>query len=128
MKEDQVWRRSANQRRRTLYHLLREAVEALKKENFKAFGRLLYESPELLHDDYEVTVPELDTFVEVAEECGALGAKVTGAGWGGCAIALISADKAEGLAEATLRKYEESGFDEPAFYEFLPAVGAEVAR
>ena len=80
-----------------------EAVEALKKEDFEAFGRLLYESHASLRDDYEASIPELDTFVEVARETGALGAKVTGAGWGGCAIALISSGKADELAEKNPR-------------------------
>ena len=102
------------------------AVEALKEENFEAFGRLLYESHASLRDDYEASAPELDTFVEAAEASGALGAKLTGAGWGGCAIALIPSERSEDLAETTRRKYGERGFKEPDFYEFLPATGAEV--
>ena len=102
------------------------SVEALKEENFEAFGRLLYESHASLRDDYEASAPELDTFVEVAEASGAFGAKLTGAGWGGCAIALISSEWSEDLADTTRRKYGERGFKEPDFYEFLPATGAEV--
>ncbi len=103
-----------------------EAVEALKNRDFEAFGRLLYESHASLRDDYEVSVPELDTFVEVAEEARALGAKVTGAGWGGCAIALIPSAKADELADTTRRRFEGRDFGEPAFYKFTPAAGAEV--
>ena len=103
-----------------------EAVEALKNRDFEAFGRLLYESHASLRDDYEVSVPELDTFVEVAEEARALGAKVTGAGWGGCAIALIPSAKADELADTTRQRFEGRDFGEPAFYKFTPAAGAEV--
>jgi galactokinase len=103
-----------------------EAVEALKNEDFDTFGRLLYESHVSLRDDYEVSIPELDAFVEVSEETGAFGAKVTGAGWGGCAIALLPTDKADELADTTRRRFEDRGFGEPAFYQFVPAVGAEV--
>ncbi|MGB3633968.1 MAG: galactokinase [Rubrobacteraceae bacterium] len=103
-----------------------EAVEALKNEDFETFGRLLYVSHASLRDDYEVSVPELDTFVEVAEEAGALGARVTGAGWGGCAIALVPTDKADELADTTRQRFEERDFGEPAFYKFVPAAGAEV--
>lgn len=103
-----------------------EAVEALKREDFEAFGRLLYEAHASMRDDYEASTPELDTFVEVAWDTGALGARVTGAGWGGCAIALISSDKAGELAENTRKRFGERGFGEPAFYKFLPAAGAEV--
>ena len=102
------------------------AVETLRDEDFEAFGRLLYESHASLRNDYEASTAELDTFVETAEETGALGAKLTGAGWGGCAVAIIPADKSEDLAKTTRRKYGERGFKEPAFYEFLPAAGAEV--
>ena len=103
-----------------------EAVEALKREDFGVFGRLLYESHASMRDDYEASVPELDTFVEIARDTGALGARVTGAGWGGCAIALISSGEADGLAENTRKRFGERGFVEPAFYKFLPAAGAEV--
>jgi galactokinase len=103
-----------------------QAVEALKHQDFEAFGRLLYESHASLRDDYEVSIPELDTFVGVSEEAGALGAKVTGAGWGGCAIALVSMDKAEELADTARQRFEARGFGEPSFYEFVPVAGAEV--
>ena len=103
-----------------------EAVEALKNKEFEVFGRLLYESHASLRDDYEASIPELDTFVEVARETGALGAKVTGAGWGGCAIVLTSTDKADELTDTTRRRFGERGFGEPAFYQFVPAAGAEV--
>ena len=103
-----------------------KAVEALKNKDFEMFGRLLYVSHASLRDDYEVSIPELDTFVEASEETGAFGAKVTGAGWGGCAVALISSDKADELADTTRQRFEERDFGEPAFYKFVPAAGAEV--
>ncbi len=103
-----------------------EAVEALKNKDFGTFGRLLYDSHASLRDEYEVSIPELDTFVEAAEETGSFGAKVTGAGWGGCAIALIPTDKADGLADKTRELFEDRGFGEPRFYKFVPAAGAEV--
>ena len=66
-----------------------EAVEALKNSDFNEFGRLMYASHASLRDDYEVSTPELDTFVETAKQHGARGARLTGAGFGGCAIALV---------------------------------------
>ncbi len=103
-----------------------EAVAALKREDFEGFGRLLYASHASLRDDYEVSIPELDTFVEAAQKTGALGARVTGAGWGGCAIAVVPSEKADALSEDTRRRYEERDFKEPALYRFAPAAGAEV--
>lgn len=102
------------------------AVEALQKEDFERFGGLMYESHASLRDDYEVSIPELDTFVDAARETGALGARLTGAGFGGSAIALISAHSAGELIENTNHRYDERGFGAPAFYEFVPAAGAEV--
>ena len=105
-----------------------EAVEALRTEDFEAFGRLMYASHASLRDDYEVSTPELNTFVGCAERNGAPGARLTGAGFGGCAIALVPAGNVEDLSEATLRAFSEGGFEEPVFYEFLPVAGAEIVN
>jgi len=104
-----------------------EGVRALGAGDFTGFGRLMYGSHRSLRDDYEVSTSELDEGVELAREAGALGARLTGAGFGGCALALVAADEADGLASSVRRRFEEEGFEEPAFYEFRPATGAEVA-
>ena len=105
-----------------------EAVEALNNNDFTHFGRLMYASHASLRDDYEVSTPELDTFVETAEQQGARGARLTGAGFGGCAIALVPEDKTAALTSACEQAFARSGFEEPAYYEFVPAAGAEVAN
>ena len=105
-----------------------EAVEALRAEDYRELGRLLYASHASMRDDFEISTQELDTFVELAEESGALGARLTGAGFGGCAIALLPAEGADALARETRARFAERGFEEPTFYEFVPAAGAEVAR
>ncbi len=104
-----------------------KAVEALRRQDFGAFGRLMDESHRSLRDDYEVSTPELDTFVEVARQSGALGARLTGAGFGGCAIALIQREDAQALAQRVQHHFEARGFKQPVFYSFQPAAGAEVA-
>ncbi|CAN5829862.1 hypothetical protein BH18ACT11_BH18ACT11_03890 [soil metagenome] len=103
-----------------------DAVRALREKDYERFGRPLYESHYSLRNDYEVSIPELDTFVEVPEEKGALGATVKGAGWGGRALALISSSGADDLAKITWQRFEGRGFGEPALYKFVPAAGAEV--
>lgn len=103
-----------------------EAVRALRERDFAAFGRLMYGSHLSLRDDFEVSTPELDAFVETAREAGAPGARLTGAGFGGCAVALANAADTDDLATSVRRAFEERSFREPAFYEFRPAVGAEV--
>lgn len=67
-----------------------QAVERLKAGDLKTFGKLMNESHISLRDDYEVTGKELDTLAEAAwQQPGVLGARMTGAGFGGCAIALV---------------------------------------
>jgi galactokinase len=102
------------------------AVEALRDRDFEEFGRLMYASHASLRDDYEVSTPELDTFVEAAEQYGARGARLTGAGFGGCAIALVPEDETSAFTNACEQAFAKSGFEEPAFYEFVPAAGAEI--
>jgi galactokinase len=104
-----------------------EAVEALENRNFEEFGSLMYASHASLRDDYEVSTPELDTFVEAAEELGASGARLTGAGFGGCAIALVPEGETAAFTNACEQVFAGRGFEEPAFYEFVPAAGAELA-
>jgi galactokinase len=103
------------------------AVEALERGDFAAFGRLMDASHASLRDDYEVSVPELDTFVDTAREAGALGARLTGAGFGGCAIALVPEAQSDAVCAATCQAFACRGFGEPAFYCFVPADGARVA-
>lgn len=71
------------------------AVRALQLKDRQAFGRLMNESHASLRDDFEVSVPEMDSMVGDAVEFGAEGARMTGAGFGGCFVCLIAADRAE---------------------------------
>jgi galactokinase len=103
------------------------AVKALQGNGFAAFGRLMYASHASLRDDFEVSTPELNTFVETAREVGALGARLTGAGFGGAAIALIATEQAGKLQDAACAQFQRNGFKEPVFYRFYPSPGAEVA-
>jgi galactokinase len=105
-----------------------EAVEALNNNNFNHFGHLMYASHASLRDDYEVSTPELDTFVETAKQHGARGARLTGAGFGGCAIALVPEAQSDKVKQACEQNFAEADFEKPAFYEFIPAAGAELAK
>jgi len=68
---------------------VRQATDALRARRLDEFGRLMYESHESCAHDYEISIPELDVLVSIAKEAGALGARLTGAGFGGCAISLV---------------------------------------
>lgn len=83
-----------------------KAVDALKSNNLTELGQLLYASHKSLKDDYEVTGIELDTLVEVAsKQPGCIGARMTGAGFGGCAIALVHKDTTEEFINAVQDEY-----------------------
>ena len=90
-----------------------DASFALKAGDLKEFGRLLDASHDSLRDDYEVTGRELDSIVAAARAHeGVLGARMTGAGFGGCAIALVRKDRAEDAIAETARIYKnETGYD-----------------
>jgi galactokinase len=74
------------------------AVEALRNDDLEALGRILLEGHRSLRDDFEVSVPELDALVDAAVAAGAYGARLTGAGFGGCALALSSPERVEAVA------------------------------
>ncbi len=105
---------------------VRAAVEALEAENFEELGGLMYASHASMREDYEISTPELDAFVAFAAQHSAVGARLTGAGFGGCAIALITPDRIDALQRDTITIFEQQGFKRPEFYTFNAAVGAEV--
>ncbi len=78
------------------------STKYLKEGDFKDFGKLLYASHESLRDLYEVSCDELDFIVQKCRELGALGARMTGAGFGGCAIALLEEFDDERLDQIAL--------------------------
>jgi galactokinase len=85
---------------------VRESVTALRNGGAIP-GELLYASHESLRLDYECSIPELDWFVDRAMECeGVAGARLTGAGWGGCAIAVGTAEALHAVAPELARDYE----------------------
>lgn len=85
-----------------------EAVKALKEGNLSLFGELMIASHQSLKDDYEVTGIELDTLVEEAlKQEGVIGARMTGAGFGGCAVSIVEADKVPSFIENVGREYQK---------------------
>ena len=87
---------------------VREAVTALKVGDMVRFGQLMNASHATLRDDYEVTCPELDFLAERAQQFpGVLGSRMTGAGFGGCTVTLISDDQVNAFIESLGRAYKE---------------------
>ncbi len=106
-----------------------EAVDVMRRGNAAALGVLMNHSHASLRDDYEVSSPELDAMAACARAHPAcFGARMTGAGFGGCAIALIDAAAAKPFTAATAAAYRrETGLD-PAIYVTRPSAGTEAAR
>lgn len=95
-----------------------KAKNALVKGDLETFGKLLNASHASLGDDYEVTGLELDTLAQTAQSVpGVLGARMTGAGFGGCAIALVKEDQLENLKEVVGEKYLNVVGYKADFYE-----------
>ena len=82
-----------------------DAEDALRREDLLTFGLLMSSSHESLRDDYEVSSPELDLLVSLAGEAGTVGARLTGAGFGGCAVALSDTDHLDGVLAALEEGY-----------------------
>ena len=101
------------------------AAEAMRAGDAAALGRLMNASHDSLRDDYEVTSHTLDTMVESARrQRGCLGARMTGAGFGGCAIALVrEGDVAPFLANVA-RDYEQTTGLTPDLFVCRPSAGA----
>ncbi|EBN0317338.1 galactokinase, partial [Salmonella enterica subsp. enterica serovar Typhi] len=104
-----------------------KAQAALQAGDLETFGRLMNASHVSLEHDYEVTGLELDTLVHTAwAQAGVLGARMTGAGFGGCAIALVQKDAVEAFKAAVGKRYEEVVGYAPSFYIAEVAGGSRV--
>jgi galactokinase len=90
-----------------------DTVAALRRNDFRAVGELFLASHASMRDDFEISVPELDTAVEAAVTAGALGARMTGGGFGGSAIALVPIEAAEAARTAVEAAFAERGFHAP---------------
>ena len=104
-----------------------QAVESLAGGDYAAFGRLMYASHASLRDDYEVSCEELDAIVELAAgQDGVYGARMTGGGFGGCAIILAAADKARTICGAVSGGFVERFARACPIFQTRACAGAEV--
>jgi len=94
-----------------------EAAAALERRDLQAFGKLMLESHRSLRDDFEVSCPELDLMVELAEQAeGVYGTRMTGGGFGGCTIALVRAACVEAFQQTVQKGYERATGCKPEIY------------
>ena len=106
------------------------AERAMRDGDMRRFGHLMVRSHESLRDDYEVSTGELNAIVEVALEAGAAGARLTGAGFGGCAVALCDDSSFEPVMEALTTRFYEPRLGGPPIRDMMfvakPGGGAGV--
>jgi len=117
------------------YHVVSEnnrvlmATELLKKSDIMGFGRLMTESHLSLKNHYGVTGLELDSIVDNAlKATGCIGARMTGAGFGGCAIALVKSNRVEAFKSTVTQGYQEETGLLPEFYVANIAEGVRIVE
>jgi galactokinase len=104
-----------------------EGVEALARGDAAAFGRLMDASHVSLRDDYEVSCAELDAMVEAAWRApGMIGARMTGGGFGGCAVAMVEQAHAQTFSEQVAQEYQRTVDLVPSLYVCAAQAGARV--
>lgn len=101
-----------------------QTVEILTSEGPASIGALLDASHVSMRDDFEISCPELDLAVETSKANGAIGARMTGGGFGGSAIALTPVGQEQQVRDAVVRSFAESGFTAPDIFTVTPAAGA----
>lgn len=101
-------------------------VEALRADDWATLGPLLDASHASLRDDFEVSCEELDVAVETARGAGAIGARMTGGGFGGSAIALVPHEVMDDVVAAVTQAFAERGWEEPECFTADPGEGAHV--
>jgi galactokinase len=104
-----------------------DTIAVLRDGDVRAVGPLMTASHASMRDDYEITVPEVDTAVEAALAAGAYGARMTGGGFGGCVLALVDADASDRVASRVRDAFAERGFREPVSFVAQPSAGASRA-
>ena len=108
------------------------AAEGVRAANWPTVGQLMYASHASLRDDYEVSCPELDAVVEIAGAIGVkggiYGCRMTGGGFGGCAVALVASDAVKAISKKISTDYKKKTGIEPTLFVSRPAAGASVLK
>lgn len=105
-------------------HRVERVVELLRTGDTRAIGPVLTEGHASLRDDFRISCPELDLVVDTALATGALGARMTGGGFGGSAIVLTQATEVDTLTKAIEEAFAAADFKAPRVFEAVPSAGA----
>jgi len=106
---------------------VRRTVDAIETSDFAAIGEYFAASHASLRDDFEVSCPELDLIVETLTSSGAIGARMTGGGFGGSAVSLIASEHIDKAAEDVRRAFVDQDWKTPQFLKVAPSAPAELA-
>jgi galactokinase len=101
-----------------------QTVELLGQQGPSAIGALLDASHASMRDDFEISCAELDLAVDTSRAGGAIGARMTGGGFGGAAIALTPVSEEQQVRTAVVRAFAEAGYTAPDIFTVTPAAGA----
>lgn len=101
-----------------------DTVRTLREQGPRAIGSLLDASHASMRDDFEISVPELDLAADTAVAAGAIGARMTGGGFGGAAIALVETDAVDTVTRAVEQAFADAGFTAPTIFPVTPSAGA----
>ncbi|WP_461174301.1 galactokinase [Arthrobacter sp. Z1-9] len=101
-----------------------QTVELLAAEGPASIGALLDASHASMRDDFEISCPQLDLAVEASRSNGAIGARMTGGGFGGAAIALTPVGSEQKVRDAVVKAFAGAGFTAPDIFTVTPAAGA----
>ena len=101
-----------------------DTVRILREEGPRAIGDLMDASHRSLRDDFEVSVPQLDLAVEISQNYGAIGARMTGGGFGGSAIALVPHELVSHVEASLDAAFAEHGYAQPDLFAVVPSAGA----
>jgi len=105
-----------------------DVVAALEESDYAAIGQLFTASQASMRDDFEITTDHIDLIADTAVAAGALGARMTGGGFGGCVIALAPVDKTEDIADAVLTAVDGAGYNAPTIARTRAGRGAALLR
>ncbi len=110
----------------TEHDRVKQAVTALRNKDLESFGRLMFESHDSLRDDYDVSSDPLNALVDIARDtAGVLGARLTGAGFGGCTVNLVRSDHVQSLHDNVERYYQQQTGLSASIYRITPSDGVQ---
>ena len=109
-----------------------QEARAIQASDWATAGQLMYASHASLRDDYQVSCPELDVVVEIAQEMGeaggVIGCRMTGGGFGGCAVSLVKTEAVQRITRSLDAAYEKKTGTQARIFSSRPAAGARILK